>query len=372
MESNTSTLVVPTPSTEVSSFDFKSLNNVPKQFVWSSKDLIKGSSEKLNTPLIDLKAIKGDEIAMANAAKLVREACMKHGFFEVTKHGVDHDLIIAAHREYDSIFKLPLEKKLSAKNKHNRWGYSSAHAERYSSSLPWKETFTFLYHYIHESDSEIVDLFKSFLGDEFEQAGLVNQRYCEAMKEVSMNILELLGISLGADHSYFQRFFEDGEAIMRCNHYPSCKNPNLTLGVGPHCDPTSLTILHQEQVSGLEVYVDGKWLPVPPRHDIPDALIINIGDTFKALTNGVYKSVLHRVVVNEKVNRKSLTFFLNPRADKTVIPPKNLFENEEQRDYLDFTWTQLYEFTQKRHRADPDTLSSFVLWLGTQEPPPSN
>ncbi|XP_020215847.1 gibberellin 20 oxidase 3 [Cajanus cajan] len=372
MESNTSTLVIPPPSTEVSSFDFKLLNNVPKQFVWSSKDLLKSSSEKLNAPLIDLKAIKGDEVAMANAAKLVREACMKHGFFEVTNHGVDHDLIIAAHREYDSIFKLPLEKKLSGKSKLNTWGYSSGHAERFSSSLPWKETFTYPYHYVHESDSEIVDFFKSMLGDEFEQAGLVNQKYCEAMKEVSMKIMELLAISLGADPSYFQRFFEDGVAIMRSNHYPSCQNPSITLGVGPHCDPTSLTILHQDQVPGLEVYVDDKWLPVPPRPEIPDALIINIGDTLEALTNGVYKSVLHRVLVNDKVDRKSLAFFLNPRADKTLIPPQNLFENGEKRNFPDFTWAQLYEFTQKRHRADSDTLPLFVSWLRSQEAPPSN
>ncbi|RDX95966.1 Gibberellin 20 oxidase 2, partial [Mucuna pruriens] len=372
MESSTANLVLPPPSNEVNGFDFNLMHKVPGQFIWSSKNLTKSSSEKLNTPLIDLKAIKGDEAAMATAAKLVREACMKHGFFEVTNHGVDHDLIMAAYCEADSIFKLPLSKKLRAKQ--SKWGYSCAHAERFTSNLPWKEIFTYRYNYIPTSQSQVADFFISVLGEEFQHAGLVNQRYCDAMKEVSMSLMELLAISLGADGSHFQRFYEDCEAIMRYNRYPSCKNPSLTLGVGPHCDPTSLTILHQDQVSGLEVYVDDKWLPVLPRPQTPDALVINIGDTFMALSNGLYKSCLHRVLVNEKVERKSLTFFMNPKGDKTVKPPNNLFENEEERKYPDFTWAQLYEFTQKRHRADADTLPLFVSWLRTQDPeaPPSN
>lgn len=105
----------------------------------------------------------------------------------------------------------------------------------------------------------------------------VYQKYCEAMKELSLVIMELLAISLGVDRLYYQRYFQDGDSIMRCNYYPPCKSSTLTLGTGPHTDPTSLTILHQDQVGGLEVFIDNKWLAVRPR---PDALVINIGDTF--------------------------------------------------------------------------------------------
>ncbi|KAK7358805.1 hypothetical protein VNO77_00744 [Canavalia gladiata] len=322
-------------------FDFKLLHEeaeIPKQFIWSSRDLVKGTPEKLETTLIDLKAIKRDEGAMASAAELVRKACLKHGFFEITNHGVDLHLITAAHQEFESIFKLPLSKKLTAKK--NVWGYASGHAERFSSSLPWKETFTYRYNYIHKSESQVVDFFTSVLGEDFQNSGLVNQRYCEAVKEVSMVLLELLAISLGVDRSHFQKYFEDGEAVMRCNAYPPCNGSDLTLGVGPHCDPTSITILHQDQISGLEVFVDNKWLAVPPRPEAPDTFIINIGDTFKALTNGIYKSCLLRMLVNGKVMRKSLTFFLNPKGDKTVKPPNTLFESEEERKYPDFIWSE--------------------------------
>lgn len=105
----------------------------------------------------------------------------------------------------------------------------------------------------------------------------VYQKYCEAMKDLSLVIMELLAISLGVDRGHYRRFFEDGDSIMRCNYYPPCNRANLTLGTGPHTDPTSLTILHQDQVGGLEVFVDNKWLAVRPRSE---ALVINIGDTF--------------------------------------------------------------------------------------------
>ncbi|RDX73381.1 Gibberellin 20 oxidase 2, partial [Mucuna pruriens] len=79
-----------------------------------------------------------------------------------------------------------------------------------------------------------------------------------------------------------------------------------------------------------------------------------------------------KVLVNREVERKSLTFFVNPRGDRTVKPPNNLFENEEERKYPDFTWTQFFEFTQKHRRADADTLRDFVSWLQSSKPPNLN
>lgn len=106
---------------------------------------------------------------------------------------------------------------------------------------------------------------------------MVYQKYCEAMKDSSLAILELLAISLGLHPWHYKQFFEDSSSIMRCNYYPICQQPALAIGTGPHCDPTSLTILHQDQVGGLEVFANNKWQTVRPCHD---ALVINIGDTF--------------------------------------------------------------------------------------------
>lgn len=105
----------------------------------------------------------------------------------------------------------------------------------------------------------------------------VYQEYCEAMNTLALKIMELLGFSLGAGREYFKEFFKGNDSIMRLNNYPPCQQPHLTLGTGPHCDPTSLTILHQDEVGGLQVLVDEKWHFIRPD---PQAFVVNIGDTF--------------------------------------------------------------------------------------------
>ena len=97
------------------------------------------------------------------------------------------------------------------------------------------------------------------------------------MNNLSLGIMELLGLSLGVGREFFADFFRGNDSIMRLNYYPICQKPDLTLGTGPHCDPTSLTILQQDQVGGLQVFIDQQWHNVRPN---PNAFVVNIGDTF--------------------------------------------------------------------------------------------
>lgn len=183
MDSNTSsTLLLCPPSMEpnedengVLVFDSNLLTkqpNLPNQFLWPIGDLVDTVQEELEEPLIDLQGfLKGDERETAHAAELMRMACTNHGFFQVTNHGVDPNLIHAAHNEIDTIFKMSPSKKISARRKPGSVsGYSGAHADRYSSKLPWKETFSFT----HQASSEsgpVAEYFKLVLGEEFEQTG---------------------------------------------------------------------------------------------------------------------------------------------------------------------------------------------------------
>lgn len=182
MDSSASTILMPPPlelkderkkgSVVFDSSKMQKQEKLPTEFIWPDADLVRAQQE-LNEPLIDLDGFfKGDEAATAHAAELIRMACLNHGFFQVTNHGVDLDLIRAAQEDMGAFFKLPLSRKLSVKKKPGELsGYSGAHADRYTSKLPWKETLSFVYCYDSGSKPMVADYFKTALGEDFEQIG---------------------------------------------------------------------------------------------------------------------------------------------------------------------------------------------------------
>ncbi|XP_037407789.1 gibberellin 20 oxidase 2-like [Triticum dicoccoides] len=348
-------------------YDLRREPKIPAPFVWPHAEVRPTTAEELAVPVVDVGVLRnGDAAGLRRAVAQVAAACATHGFFQVSGHGVDDALARAALDGASGFFGLPLAEKQRARRVPGTVsGYTSAHADRFASKLPWKETLSFGFHDRAGAAPVVVDYFTSTLGPDYEPMGRVYQEYCEKMKELSLRIMELLELGLGVEkRGYYRDFFADSSSIMRCNYYPPCPEPERTLGTGPHCDPTALTILLQDDVGGLEVLVDGDWRPVRP---VPGAMVINIGDTFMALSNGRYKSCLHRAVVNRRQERRSLAFFLCPREDRVVRPPPGL---RSPRRYPDFTWADLMRFTQRHYRADTRTLDAFTQWFSSSTSPP--
>ncbi|GAB4861860.1 hypothetical protein Ancab_037116 [Ancistrocladus abbreviatus] len=347
---------------------------IPHQFVWPEGEKPgPDPAPELQVPVIDIGGfLSGEPFQVSKATQLVDEACKKHGFFLVVNHGVDPRLLAKAHELMDFFFGMTLSEKQRAQRKLGETcGYASSFVGRFTSKLPWKETLTLPYFAAAAADDDdekpsnsAEKYILSLMGDDFKEFGRFYQEYCEAMNNLCVGILELLGTSIGVG-SHFRRFYERHESVLRLNYYPPCQKPDLTLGTGPHCDPTSITILHEDQVGGLQVFVDGKWHSITPH---TQAFVVNVGDTFMALTNGIYKSCVHRAVVNKKISRKSIAFFLCPKMDKVVYPPQQLLASTNTpRLYPDFTWQTLLDFTQKHYRADINTLAAFTNWLHNQD-----
>jgi isopenicillin N synthase-like dioxygenase len=107
------------------------------------------------------------------------------------------------------------------------------------------------------------------------------EEYKNEASRLSHLLLELMAGSLGLPEGSVQEFLgygpeSQGIARLGVNHYPACPQPELTWGLHAHTDPSVLTLLHQDEVGGLEIRLNNKtWHGVRP---IPEAFVINAGD----------------------------------------------------------------------------------------------
>ena len=101
------------------------------------------------------------------------------------------------------------------------------------------------------------------------------------VKKLAEKLMELLseGLGLSSDKLIGKSYL--GRRGMVGNYYPYCPEPNKTIGIASHTDPGILTVLLQDQVGGLQVKYDGKWIDLKP---VPGALVVNLGDLFQVPT----------------------------------------------------------------------------------------
>ncbi|CAE6112456.1 unnamed protein product [Arabidopsis arenosa] len=105
--------------------------------------------------------------------------------------------------------------------------------------------------------------------------------------------------------------------------YPPCPRPDKVIGVKRHADKSAFTLLLPDKnVEGLQFLKDGKWYKAPIVS--ADTILINVGDQMEIMSNGIYKSPVHRVVTNREKERISVATFFIPGADKEILPVDGL------------------------------------------------
>lgn len=112
--------------------------------------------------------------------------------------------------------------------------------------------------------------------DDEDASRATTEAYGEELEKLCRVIKKVLSATLGLDEGFLHRAFGEAGACLRVNYYPKCPQPDLTLGLSPHCDPGGMTVLlTDDHVKGLQVRKGDDWITVEP---VPGALIVNIGD----------------------------------------------------------------------------------------------
>ncbi|KAH7568651.1 hypothetical protein JRO89_XS06G0028200 [Xanthoceras sorbifolium] len=177
--------------------------------------------------------------------------------------------------------------------------------------------------FFNTQDDAIRNLFSAKTIHEFSAQSLeILEDYSAELKGLSMKILRLMAQNLRMEETEMAEFFEEGWQSMRMNYYPPCPQPELAVGLCPHSDGAGITILLQiGEVEGLQIRKDGMWIPVKP---LPNAFVINIGDSLEIVSNGTYRSIEHRATVNSLKERLSVATAYSPNLDGEIGPAPSL------------------------------------------------
>ncbi|CAN8324843.1 unnamed protein product [Cochlearia groenlandica] len=270
-------------------------------------------------PIIDISSPE-----KISTAKLIRQACLEHGFFYVNNHGIPEELLERVFKESKRFFKLPIEEKMGLLRR-DLLGYTPLYAEKLDPSLSStgdsKESF-----YFGSLDGVLAQRCPNQWPSEdlLPSWKQTMECYYKNVLSVGRKLQSLIALALDLDEDFFEKVgaLTDPAAVVRLLRYPGeviSSDVEETYGASAHSDYGMVTLLLTDEVPGLQVCRDKTkqprvWEDVP---GIRGAFIVNIGDMMERWTNGLFRSTLHRVMPVGK-ERYSVVFFLDPNPDCNV------------------------------------------------------
>lgn len=141
-----------------------------------------------------------------------------------------------------------------------------------------------------------------------------SREICRMCEEIFGNLSVLMGMK----EERLNELHQDIKLAMRMNCYPPYPTPDLVLGISPHSDGGSITILLQDDhITALQINHQGHWIPVKP---LPGVFVVDFGDTLEVWSNGRHKSDQHRAVTSESRARISIAMFVAPHDEAEMGP----------------------------------------------------
>ncbi|XP_037426965.1 protein SRG1-like [Triticum dicoccoides] len=272
-------------------------------------------------PIIDHRRLLLELDHGGEESARLHRACQDWGFFQLVNHSVPDDVVESMKANIQQFFQLPAEtKKRFAQEQGQLEGYGQLFVVFEDQKLDWADML-FLYAQPPERRKT------RFWPDQPATFRSTLDRYSGALKDVSDSLLATMAKNLGLKRETIAEKCTRGMQSFRMNYYPPCAQAEKVVGLSPHSDANLLTLVLQvNHVQGLQIKRNGSWLPVKP---VPGAFIVNIGDMLEVFTNGRYRSIEHRAVVDPKEERLSVAAFHFPDMDAMIGPLEELTAHED-------------------------------------------
>ncbi|KAJ4953710.1 hypothetical protein NE237_030542 [Protea cynaroides] len=265
------------------------------------------SDEPDPIPCIDLQHLNPEEIG---------KACRDWGMFRLVNHGIPMELVTQLQEQSMKVFSLPFEDKQASLQSPITYFWGTAVLTPSRVALREK---------VHkmsriEGIRARLDLLPQMTTDDpmFISFRNLLEEYGKHTAELTRCLFEALRKNVGIDHALSKPYLSEDRGFLRLYRYFPCSKPNKEEGISAHTDSTVLSIVNQDQVGGLQVFKDDRWIEIKP---IPNTLIVNIGGMFQAMSNDEYKSAKHRVM-NKQKERISICYFAAPEDDAVIHSTK--------------------------------------------------
>lgn len=279
-----------------------------------------------NLPVVDIGRFHAGPQERAKFIDELRNILHDHGFFYLTGHGVDPELIANVVAMAKRFFALPLEEKLKiemVKSPHFR-GYNRAGSEHTRGEKDWREQLD-----INTEGEAVADVpgdqpWLHLRGpNQWPDQALPDLKplllaYQAEVTRIGIDVLKAIAVTLGQPEDVFAPIYQPSPSqLLKIIRYPGREAAESDQGVGAHKDGGFVTVLLQDTVPGLRVRTEeGEWIEAPP---VPGTFVINTGELLELATNGFVRADVHDVVVPPAgVERFSVAFFLGARYDATI------------------------------------------------------
>lgn len=325
-----------------------------------------GRMSQQNLPILDFAKFRQGGEAKAEFIAELADVTHNIGFFYLKNHGIEQSLLDRALELSKQFFNLPLEEKLEIQMVNTRHfrGYTKLKDEITREKPDSREQLDYMPEY------EAIPLDEIPIDQPWLRIQGPNQ-WPKSIPELKTTLLDLqsqqvelakllvtaFAESLGQSPDAFAHTYSTNPSVLcKAIHYPGTESAEQ--GVGVHKDGGYLTLLMQDDVTGLEVLKDDEWVVAEP---IRGTFIVNIGELLEIASQGYLKATLHRVTTPPKgVDRFALAFFLTSQLNATVplinLPDHLKSKNfEVTKDPKNPLFTEIGKnFLKGRQRSHPD------------------
>ncbi|KAK9077502.1 hypothetical protein SSX86_005839 [Deinandra increscens subsp. villosa] len=328
-------MVITSANTRVESLAKSGIHQIPKEYIRTPDELTtitdifaeENNQQSPQLPIIDLNHITSDDPKTREYCRYeLRKAATEWGVMHLVNHGISGDLIDRVKAAGEGFFDQPVEEKEKYSNdiaSGKIQGYGSKLANNACGQLEWEDYF---FHLVFPEEKRDLTIWPSTPSDYI----TATTEYARQLRALATKILAALSVGLGLEEGRLEKEVGGMEELLlqlKINYYPKCPQPELALGVEAHTDVSALTFILHNMVPGLQLFYEGQWVTAKC---VPDSIIMHIGDTIEILSNGRYKSILHRGLVNKEKVRISWAVFCEPPKEKIILKPLPETVSEEE------------------------------------------